>query len=95
MFTFSPLPLARALALLGAAVFALCFLWGFLLSDPVLQEFHFNSLRIYLLDAPFVGANVWTLMVGMVVSAVWGAIAGLALVFCLRHCGGQSSSTPR
>lgn len=93
MSTFSSLPLARALALLSAGVFALCFLWGFLLSDPVLQEFHLNSLRIYLLDAPFVGANAWTLIVGMIVSAVWGALAGLALVFCFRHCGVKPPSS--
>lgn len=86
MFAFSSLLLARALALLFAGAFALCFLWGFLLSDPLLQEFHRNSLRIFLLDAPFVGANIWTLIVGLIVSAAWGAIAGLALALCFHHC---------
>ena len=87
----SSIPVIRALALLGAGAFALCFLWGFLLSDPVLQELHRNSLRIYLLDASFVGTNIWTLFAGMIVSAVWGAIAGGAFLLCLRHCGVKSS----
>ncbi len=88
----SSIPVIRALALLGAGAFALCFLWGFLLSDPVLQELHQNSLRIYLLDAPFVGTNVWTLIAGMIVSALWGMIGGTAFFLCLRHCGVKPSS---
>ncbi|MEK7217866.1 MAG: hypothetical protein AAB728_00195 [Patescibacteria group bacterium] len=87
MSTFSPVQWARALAILGAAAFILCFLWGLLLKDPVLAELHRNSLRIFLMDAVTVGANVRTLVAGTVVSALWGALAGVALTFCLNHCG--------
>ncbi|OGJ60575.1 hypothetical protein A3A67_01445 [Candidatus Peribacteria bacterium RIFCSPLOWO2_01_FULL_51_18] len=83
----SPSIWARVLALLSAAAFVLCFFWGKLLSDPALQELHRNSLRIFLLDAGFVGNNFTTLLVGTLASAVWGMIGGLALGFCLKHCG--------
>lgn len=84
--SFSPAQWARALAILGAIAFPLCFLRGILLIDPVLQELHRNILRMFLFDAGFVGANITTLLVGTIVSAVWGAIAGSALAFCLNHC---------
>lgn len=90
MSTFSPYQWARALGLVAGGAFILCFLWGLLLVDPVLRELHMNSLRIYFLGAGFVGANALTVIVGTILSAIWGAIAGTAIALCLNHCRPQA-----
>ena len=86
MSTFSIYQWARALALMGAGAFILCFFWGMLLTDPALKEIHLNSISIFLLGAGFVGTNIMTFIVGTVMSAIWGAVGGMTLVLCLNHC---------
>ena len=75
-----------AFGLLSAAGFAVCFLWSFLLKNPVLQDFHMNTIRILLLDAGFVGVNATTFIVGVIVSYICGLLAGFLLAHCLNHC---------
>ena len=90
----SPLPMTTyrlahwgpAVGLVSAVLFVVCFLWGFLLRDPVLQELHSVGFRILFLDAGFVGQNLVTFIAGVIVSYIGGLLAGFLLVLCLNHC---------
>ena len=75
-----------ALGLVSAVLYAACFLWGILLTNPVLQEIHTNALRILLLDAGFVGLNVMTFIAGITVTYIGGLLVGFVLAHCLNHC---------
>ncbi|HLD63726.1 MAG TPA: hypothetical protein VI913_02410 [Candidatus Peribacteraceae bacterium] len=75
-----------AIGLVSAALFVVCFLWGFLLTAPVLQERHLDSFRILFLDAEFVGLNFATFILGVIVSYIGGMLIGFLLAKCLNHC---------
>ncbi|MBI3332330.1 hypothetical protein HYZ99_05255 [Candidatus Peregrinibacteria bacterium] len=75
-----------AVGLVSGIGFVVCFLWGFLLTNPALQELHMNGLRILFLDAEFVGLNFLTFIAGIIVSYIGGLLAGWILAACLNHC---------
>ncbi|OGJ56426.1 hypothetical protein A3D88_03535 [Candidatus Peribacteria bacterium RIFCSPHIGHO2_02_FULL_52_16] len=75
-----------AVGMVAAFGFVICFLWGFLLTNPVLQEFHMNVFRILFLDAGFIGLNLATFIAGLIVSYLGGLFAGFILTLCLNHC---------
>lgn len=75
-----------AFGMVSAVLYVVCFLWGVLLTNPALQELHMNILRILFLDAGFVGLNVITFIVGVIMLYIGGLIAGWVLALCLNHC---------
>jgi len=75
-----------AFGMVSAVLYVVCFLWGFLLTNPILQELHMNILKILFLDAGFVGLNFITFIVGLIVMYIGGLLAGFVLALCLNHC---------
>lgn len=75
-----------AAGMVSAVLFVICYLWGFLLTDPALQERHMTTFRILFLDAGFVGLNLMTFIVGLIASYIGGLLIGFILAMCLNHC---------
>lgn len=86
MSTFSPYQWARACGLLCALIFIACMIYGylFLSADPALGELHTTLLRSYSFGWSGGGMNVLTLILGTVVSAVYGFAAGGAFAYFLN-----------
>lgn len=75
-----------AVAMVSAVLFVVCFLWGFLLTDPALQQQHLMTLRILFIDAGFVDLNLVTFVTGVILSYIGGLLIGCILAMCLNHC---------
>lgn len=86
---FHPYRLAHwgpAVGMVSAVLSVVCFVWGFFLTDPVLQERHMTTFRILFLDAGFVGLNLVTFIASVVLSYIGGLLIGWVLALCLNHC---------
>lgn len=89
MPTSTPYRLAHwgpAFGMVSGLGYVVCLLWGFLLTNPELQERHMEFFRIMFLDAGFVGLNFLTFILGFIVAYIGGLVAGWVLVLCLNHC---------
>ncbi len=78
------------IAVLSIAFFALCLLWGLILSDPALKELHSNLLRI---AYPGFGYNLLGILVGAVETFIYGWLFGVLLAWlCKKMCVVDGSS---
>lgn len=75
-----------AVGMVSAVLFVVCFVWGFLITDPALQERHMTTFRILFLDAGFIGLNFVTFICGLILSYIGGLLIGFILAKCLNHC---------
>lgn len=75
-----------AVAMVSAVLFVVCYLWGFLLTDPALQEWHMTSFRILFFGAGFTGLNLITFIAGVIMSYIGGLLIGFVMTMCLNHC---------
>lgn len=85
---YPPLQWAHGFSRVSAVVFAACMLYGylFLQADPVLRDLHNNLLHAFIFGWSGAGMNWLTLVLGIVISYVWGFLLGGLLAFCLNHC---------
>lgn len=89
LFTpYPPLQWAHGFSRVSAVVFAACMLYGylFLQVDPVLRDLHDTLLRSFIFGWSGAGMNWLTLVLGIVMSYIWGFLFGGALAFCMNHC---------
>ena len=76
--------------ILSVAFFALCMLWGFVLSDPTLKELHLNILRI---AYPGFGMSLVGFLIGAVEAFIYGWVFGALLAWlCRKMCIGHTSN---
>ena len=85
---YPPLQWAHGFSRTFAVIFALCMLYGylFLQTDPVLRDLHSNLLRAFIFGWSGAGMNWLTLVLGIVMSYIWGFLFGGTLAFCMNHC---------
>jgi len=85
---YAPGQWAHGFSRVSAVVFAACMLYGyfFLQTDPVLKDLHGNLLRAFIFGWSGAGMNWLTLVLGIVMSYIWGFLFGGTLAFCLNHC---------
>jgi len=68
---------------LFVAFFALCMLWGVLLTEPVLKELHQNILKI---AYPGFSFSVVGMVLGLIESVVYGFFFGVLFVWLCKVC---------
>ena len=83
-----PLQWAHGFSRVSAVVFAACMLYGclFLQTEPILGDLHNSLLRSFIFGWSGAGMNGLTLILGIVMSYIWGFLFGGTLAFCLNHC---------
>lgn len=79
--------LGATLAIVGAVVFVLCSLWGYVIPVDV-RELHADLLRISVLG--WSGMNVTSFVLGIVQWAIWGwiiaTVFGAISSWCEKSC---------
>ena len=85
---YPPLQWAHGFSRTFAVIFVFCMLYGylFLQTDPVLRDMHTNLLRSFIFGWSGAGMNWLTLLLGTVISYVWGFLFGGTLSLCMNHC---------
>ncbi len=85
---YPPLQWAHGFSRTFAVIFVLCMLYGylFLQADPTLRDLHNTLLHSFIFGWSGAGMNWLTLLLGTVISYVWGFLFGGTLSLCLNHC---------
>ena len=77
----------QKMGLVGAGLFvgffALCMVWGLLLTDPVLKELHQNILKI---AYPGFSFSLIGMLIGVIESVIYGFFFGVLLVWLRKVC---------
>ncbi len=71
----------NVLGIISAAFFLACMVWGFLFSDPVLQELHLNLLRLVY---PGFTMSLAGGVIGIVEAFVYGWLLGVLFAWLCR-----------
>lgn len=84
MKNITTIRISNIVGLVTVAFFALCVLWGVLLTDPSLKELHINIMRISFPGFAFSGLGI---VLGLVEAYVYGWIFGaLFMWLCKKIC---------
>ncbi len=75
---------------LFVAFFALCMLWGLLLTEPALKELHQNILKI---AYPGFSFSAVGMLIGLIESVAYGFFFGVLFVWLCKVCCVSNNDT--